>query len=303
MTKYLITGASGFIGSTFIEFLLRERKEAEIIGVGQSGARKDIDYKKIDLTDFSKTKEFIEKAKPNYIFHFAGAPGADEWEKLIDGNIKTTLSILEGAAATQGRAQEMKIFVIGSASEYGNPTQLPIKEDASVFPASRYGISMVCRTEIARGFASRGLQIFIGRLFNPIGPGLDEKYAAGSFAKQIKTIKEGKQKNQSEIFIGDPQVKRDFVDMDDACKAFLAIVEKGKSGEIYNICSGKSYKMEELLNFMLKEAKINPKINVDSSKMRNNQIREIKGSTEKISKDTGWVAKISLEESAKRMLV
>jgi len=293
MIKYLVTGCNGFIGKNFINFVKKTRKDVEIFGFGldPGSYASEIEYTPVELTDFDKTKERVREIKPDYIFHFAGVHSSDDLEKLMDGNVKTTISILEAAK----NLYNTKILVVGSAAEYGKPKELPVKETHELRPISNYGASMVRRSEVALMFAEEGVNVSIGRLFNPIGYGLGEKLALGAFAKQIEGIESGIQK---EIVVRDLSAKRDFIDIDDANKAFLAIAEKGNRGEAYNVCSGEAHTLREILDLMLKERAVQANI---VEKGEKSVIPEIYGSIEKIREHTDWKPRIAIQESIKKL--
>jgi GDP-4-dehydro-6-deoxy-D-mannose reductase len=167
-------------------------------------------------------------------------------------------------------------------------------------PLTRYGISMAARTAVAAGYAQLGCDVMVGRLFNPLGRGVSEGMAPGSFAKQVADIANGRA--HGPILVGNLDARRDFIDIEDASRAFLAIAEKGKTGEIYNVCSGKSHRIGELLELMMKQASVRAEIKVDQSRIRKNEVPDVYGSTTKITKDTDWKPRINLAESVGGML-
>ena len=299
MPSYLITGATGYIGGMFARFLRKARPKAEVLGIGRGKcAIEGMECLEIDLTDRAATADAVVDFSPDFIFHLAGVPYSEDWETLLAGNVKTTISVMEAA----GKCGKGRVVVVGSAAEYGRveSSDQPIKESQALKPLSRYGISMVCRSAITTGFASMGCDAILGRLFNPIGPGLGEHLALGSFAKQVKAIAAGRQ--NAEILVGNLKAKRDFIDTEDACRAFLAIAEKGRGGECYNICSGRSYALSSLLDMMLDVTDIEAEIRVDGGRIRKGEASDVRGSTEKISKDTGWKPQVPIEESVRRLL-
>ncbi|MFH0737386.1 MAG: NAD-dependent epimerase/dehydratase family protein [Candidatus Micrarchaeota archaeon] len=299
MPSYLVTGATGYIGGMFARFLRKERPRAEVLGIGRGRCGiGGMECLEIDLTDVKATEEAVSDFSPDFIFHLAGVPYSEDWGALLAGNVKTTISVLE-AAAKLGKG---RVVVVGSAAEYGRVegADLPIKETQALKPLSRYGISMACRGAITRGFSAMGCDAVLGRLFNPIGPGLGENFALGSFAKQIRAISSGTQK--AEMLVGNLKAKRDFIDTEDACRAFLALAEKGKRGEDYNICSGRSYVLSGLLDMMLKEMGLEAEIKVEQGRIRKGEVADVRGSTDKISKDTGWKPQVPIEESVRRLL-
>lgn len=306
MCAYLITGANGFVGRNFVELLARERPGSRMVGAGLGECTLSVpgfEYRKVDLADFAAAGALVADARPDFIFHFAGAPGAADWETLLKANIQTTVAVLE-AALKLGESEGRKpaVFVIGSAAEYGMPgkNELPFREARAPKPLTRYGMSMAARTSIASAYASLGCDVKAGRLFNPLGRGVPETMAPGAFAKQVAEIANGR--SHGPIVVGNLEAKRDFIDIEDASRAFLAIAEKGKPGEIYNVCSGKPHRLGELLEAMMKHASVRAEIKVDASRVRKNEVPEAYGTIAKITKDTGWKPRISFAESIGQML-
>jgi GDP-4-dehydro-6-deoxy-D-mannose reductase len=123
---------------------------------------------------------------------------------------------------------------------------------------------------------------------------MQDKFVLGSFLRQIK--------NKSKtITVGSiKDVYRDFIDIEDACEAFLTIAKKGYQGEVYNVCSGTSYELDDILHMMLEESGSKAKVKVDEKLVRKNDVKDITGSRAKL-RDLGWKPKISMEESVKRL--
>lgn len=293
MVRYLVTGASGFIGSNFIGYLKQHVPNAEIIGISKGKCEiVGIEYVDLDLAS-NYAIDKIKELAPDRIFHLAGAPKARDWQTLLSSNVATTINVLEAGMEIKG----VKIFVIGSAAEYGLPKKLPVSEEMKPMPITRYALSMVCRRIVVEGFAAR-CQVATGILFNPIGPGVGKGSAPGAFIEQLERVRAGE---IAKMMVGDLTMERDFIDIEDACRAFIAICEKGKTGESYNICSGVSHTIRELLEILMKKKGVKAKIITDQSRIDKNEIKKIYGSYEKIKMDTGWIPKISFEESVSRM--
>ncbi len=189
-------------------------------------------------------------------------------------------------------------MVVGSAAEYGRvkAKDLPIRETLSPKPVSRYSMSMVARSVLVQGYANLGVHAMVGRLFNPLFRNIGEHFAAGSFAKQIRFIAAGKEKGP--IKVGNLNAKRDFIDLEDASAAFLAIAHRGKAGEIYNVCTGRTYSMGQMFDEMIKAKTTD----VNGQGVRSNEVSEVVGSMEKIANQTGWKPRVSFEESVRRMM-
>jgi GDP-4-dehydro-6-deoxy-D-mannose reductase len=249
--------------------------------------------------DAEHTFRIIEEINPDYIFHLAGVIYTRDWEKLYLGNVKTTFNIMEGVKKAD---IPCRIIIPGSAAEYGRVpvADLPINEDQITNPVVPYGVAKLWQTTIAKYYASCRFDVVIGRMFNVIGPGAPEGLSVGAFANQLRKIKRGELPSQ--ISVGNLKPRRDFIDIVDACRGLIAIATKGKNGEIYNVCSGRSVSMEQVLRIMIQKAGVDVDVSVDPQRMKNSDIEDIFGSPDKISNTTGWRAEIELNESIAKLM-
>ena len=298
--KILITGIEGFIGRNFFHVLRGLSPTAQVYGIDKSfRGKKDFTAVPCDLNDKEQTIDVLSKIRPNYVFHLAGVPYSESWNSLYEGNVKTTVSLLESIKEV---GVPSRIVIIGSAAEYGfvPHDSLPVNEDTLLNPISLYGASMCGRTIVAMLYKNLGLDVIVGRVFNVLGPGLSEHSPVGSFAKQIAEAEKGDK--EPVIFTGRLDVRRDFVDIADVARALYLLALRGKAGEVYTICSGKSFSTEKILRLLLKNTRLSFKIVVEPSRIRKIDTPEIYGSYKKIKGDTGWHPTIPLEASLKRTL-
>lgn len=301
--KVIITGINGFLGINFLRFLQESEPSAKIFGLGRNlaGQKKDnISAIECDITNENHTKSIISEIKPDYIFHFAGIGNNNDWKKLFDSNVNTTISLLESIKNIE--SSKPRTIIIGSAAEFGQifPNLLPISEETPSNPISRYGVSMSWRAIVTRYYANIGLDVIYARIFNITGPGVSNLSPAGSFAEQIVQIEY--HNKEPVIYCGNLEPKRDFIDIKDVMNAIYLLALKGKSKETYNICSGKSIPIIDILNLLLQNSKFNIKITIDPSRVRQIDVLEVYGTHNKISIDTKWEPRISIEESLKETL-
>lgn len=290
----LVTGISGFIGSRLAVLLGETFPGVRIRGTSRTGTRGDSRVRVVDLLERDEIVALIEELRPDYIFHLAGVTHTQDIAELYRGNVRTTVNLLEAIRAFN---HPCRVIVPGSAAEYGQVRldDLPIREDKAPKPISAYGLAKVWQTTAAAFYASQGADIVIGRLFNIIGKGMSENFSVGAFAAQLKTIQRREAKSQ--IKVGNLAPKRDFLDIDDVSRALIALAEKGKPGEIYNVCSGVSISMAEVLKKLIDQIKVEVEVVVDPGKVRTVEIENSYGSHDKIKIATGWRPAISLDVS------
>jgi GDP-4-dehydro-6-deoxy-D-mannose reductase len=138
------------------------------------------------------------------------------------------------------------------------------------------------------------------RSFNHTGPGQREKFVLANFARQVAEIKRGRREPVMEV--GDLEICRDFLDVRDVCDAYVVLLKKGRSGETYNVCSGNSYRIRDLLDKMCELAGVKVNIRVDQSRLRPVDMPELRGDASKMKAHTGWSAKLDINETLKAML-
>jgi GDP-4-dehydro-6-deoxy-D-mannose reductase len=140
-----------------------------------------------------------------------------------------------------------------------------------------------------------GLPVMCVRTFNLLGPGLSPEMASSSFARQIALAEAiGR---PAVISTGSLDAKRDFVDVRDAVRAYELIARKGKPGEVYNVCSGRTVAVSECLSILLKQARVPVEAVLDPAKVQSNDVPIQIGSAEKLREAAGWSPRIALKKS------
>jgi len=294
MKRILITGVSGFIGNSLKEFIEESVPFFEVYGVDISLSKPTERYFKRDLNDRRALRDIVKRVSPHYIFHLAGLTNKEDPHKLLSANIFSTYNLLDSLLDLKNI--KTRIIVPGSAAEYGRVSQknMPVKETCSLKPINFYGYIKMYQTLLALSFCKKGLDVVVGRIFNIIGWGSPKKLVIGNFACQIALIEKGRKRGKIES--KDLNSKRDFLDIQDVCSALVAIAKKGKRGEIYNICSGKSQKIREMLDGLMKISNCR-KHTTKFSPKSSSEVKGIRGSNKKIRKDTGWIPKVKITES------
>lgn len=296
--KIIITGINGFVGKNFLQVLLEKSPNAEVYGIDRSfNTAQHFTHVKCDLDQKEKLKNILFEISPDYIFHFAGTAYANDWDTLFSANVKSTLNLLESAKELTSNP---RIIIIGSAAEYGIVEKIPVAETAPPNPASLYGASMSCRTNIAMAYKNIGCNIVVGRVFNTTGAGVTSLTPVGSFAKQVAEIEKGLKK--AEVCAGNLIPERDFIDIEDVSRAFYFLALKGNKSGIYNICSGKPHSIATILNKYMGLSHRKFQIICDPALLRENDISVIYGDNRKIRDETGWKPEIGLHESLRRTL-
>lgn len=298
MKKLLILGADGFLGRHIIDYVQTTCK-CEII---KADIHKDRPLRTdhLDITSYKDVFYFLNKTRPEIIVNSSGIFNPADYELMYKVNCLGSINIFESVLKI--KKWSPKVFIIGSAAEYGQVKKnaLPVKESFPLSPLSHYGISKAAQTHNAIHYFGKGLRIYVGRVFNMIGDGLSDTFAPSSFARQIAEIELGLRGDV--IKVGNIESKRDFVDVSDVVKAVFAILKKGREGEIYNICSGRSYSLKDIINNLREISKAEFRVQTESTRVKPFDVPDIYGAYAKLKKDTGWCPAVPIESSLSNML-
>ena len=309
--KVLITGITGFVGSHLADFLLT-KENIEVYGIKRWRSRTEnvqhlegrIILEECDLRDASSVRKVIEEVKPDQIFHLAGQSHVPtSWhapEETISTNIMAELNILE---TVRQIGINPWIQIAGSSEEYGmtHEDELPIKETNPLRPLSPYAVSKVSQDLLGyQYFMSYGLNIVRTRGFNHTGPRRPSVFVCSDFAKQIVEIEKGL--HDPTIYVGSLETKRDFTDARDMVRGYWLALEKGIPGEVYNICSGRGYKIGKILDVLLGMTSNRIKVKKEPARMRPSDVPVLVGDSTKFRKQTGWKPEIPFEKTLKDIM-
>lgn len=309
MEKILITGFSGFVNQYLLAHLATLEKEYTIYGITRNKVslpnyhNLKIELFEADLKDAALLKSIIAKVNPDTIIHLASDSSvAYSWQHPIESFQNNTNIFLHLSEAVRLLDLPCRILSIGSSEQYGivSSDLLPLKESSPLNPISPYAVSRVSQEMLSKIYADGyGLDIVMSRSFNHIGAGQKETFVISSFAKQITELKLGRRKS---IEVGNIDIIRDFLDVDDVVKAYICLVEKGVKGQVYNICSGKGYSLKELIEKMMQLAGISSEYVINTQLIRPSDNPIIIGCNQKIKQECNWEPGIPIEESLSRIL-
>jgi len=303
--KLLITGGLGFIGSHLVDSLSKKNHKIKILTKTLSkknnikNSYDKVEIEKIDLTNFKRLGQIIEKFKPDIIIHLAGntshTKSFEEPLEDIDSNSKTTLFMLE-------KIRELGLsckFVLGSTFiVIGKPTKLPVTESTPCNPTTIYGTNKLASEHFCKIYHDvYGLDTVIFRITNSYGPReqvISTKNAVNFLIYEASNRKEINIYNKGKFF-------RDFIYIDDVVSGINVILKKGKSGELYWISSGKKTWFYEFANILEKNTNCKvvypktptytKKVDVGNFIVNNAKLRKL-----------GWSPKISINVGIKKTL-
>jgi GDP-4-dehydro-6-deoxy-D-mannose reductase len=294
--KALITGVSGFVGRHLAHQLLKDGWQVFGFDRRRAGAGKNVYVG--DLMDRHALTKAMEECRPDAVFHLAGLIKSPRPEALYHANLVGTVTVLESVMELPYRPV---MIVASSSAVYGSGFgSRPITERFKARPTTHYAMSKLTQEFVAlRYFDSFQLPVIIIRMFNLLGPGQSPDLACSAFARQIALAETN---GDNEIVTGHLKNHRDFVDVRDAVRAFALLAEKGKSGQMYNVCSGRAVLMRKCLDVMLSRSPRQFKVRVDAAKIQKNDIPIQIGDARKLNQLTGWQPQIPLKQSLSDLL-
>lgn len=312
--KYLITGFSGFVSAHFLDLLNRTDPGALVIGVDRSPAEFStaslknlaVEFQAVDLLNRNDTDILLHKFQPDYILHFASVSSvAQSWLTPLDSFVNNTNIFLNLVEQVRKLKLKCRILSVGSSEEFGevNEQELPLTENHPLKPLSPYAVARVAQEMLSKIYADGyGMDIIMTRSFNHIGPGQKDIFVISSFARQLVEMATNPLRANL-ITVGNLAIVRDFVDVRDVVRAYLLLLKEGRSGEIYNVCSGTGVQLEEILYQMAGILGIQIHTKVNPELIRPNDNKKIIGSYHKIKNELGWSPEINLRQSLEDILL
>lgn len=314
----IITGITGQDGAYLSQFLLK--KNYQVIGLIRKDAPENffgleylvikdrIVFKKCNLLDFSEIKRVLTEFQPCEVYNLAAQSSVglsfEKPHETINFNILSVLNILEAIKKVN---KKIKFYQASTSDMFGNIDKLPVTENSVIHPASPYGISKATGHWMTVNYReSYNLFACCGILFN------HESYlrADNFFVKKvIRTAIDIKNGKQSELRVGDIDLKRDFGYAPDYVKAMWLMLQQEKPKD-FLVCSGESIALREIIDYVFDKLEIDKnKIVIDKTLFRPKDIKNIYGSNKKAKKELGWeydktffeVLDILIEEETKNL--
>ncbi len=304
--KAIITGATGFVGRYLADYF-NSVGSYQLYGTtynepapSEANLRKFAALHDLDVRDKAAVHHLIESTAPDVIIHLAAQTHVptsynDPWA-THETNIRGTLNILE--AVRLCNLMQTRVLIISSAHVYGavKPDALPIRENQPFNPGDPYSVSKVAQDALGlQYFNAYGLNVVRVRPFNHTGPGQTTQFVIPNFAMQIAEIEAGLK--PPELQVGNLEAERDFCDVRDVVRAYHLLTTQGQPGAVYNICSGKAYRLKTLVEQMIALSGQSIEIKIDPSRFRPLDAPIVYGDYSALHHDTGWQPEIPMEQT------
>ncbi len=305
MKKGLVIGAAGFVGNYLIDEMCAKGMEVYATKLPQENL--DNPQAKIydlDIMDKDAIVALLFEVRPDYIFHLAAQSSVGlAWKNpglTIDVNIKGSINLMD---AVRELFYKPRVLLIGSGEEYGHirPEETPIREDNLLRPGNIYAATKACQNMIGNIYSNAyDMELMMVRAFNHIGPGQAPMFVVSDFCKQVAEIEKGLK--EPVMKVGNLAAKRDFTDVRDVVKAYVALMEKGQAGETYNVGSGNAKTIRDILDLIVSMSDVKINVEIDANKIRPVDVPIIEADIRKINEVTGWKPQIRLEQTIKETL-
>ena len=298
MKKILLTGGGGFVGGHLAAGLtLRGHKVFRADRPCVAG--NDPALLPMELSDEASLRQLLEKVRPDVIFHLAAQPMVPlSWKEpvmTVDTNITGSLRLFMLAAEIVPSA---RFIFIGSGEEYGVGCDLehPFEETTVCKPLNPYAASKFAAGIVLEQLAERNGTDFIHiRPFNHFGPGQREGFVTSDFCAQIARIEAGLQPPLMRI--GCLEAMRDLSTVSDVISAYITLAEAPKHKHtIYNVCSGIPRRIQEVLDCLLANAKVEIQTEIDPERYRKPENPILYASNERIKREFNWTPVMSFSD-------
>jgi GDP-4-dehydro-6-deoxy-D-mannose reductase len=287
--KVWVTGAGGFVGARLVARL-------RALGHEASGADREV-----DVSDPLAVREALAAAAADAVVHLAGVTFVPHAEAdpgvAFRVNTLGTQHVLAGALEAVPRA---RVLVVSTAAVYGTapPGAPPFDEASPLRPHDAYGRTKAAADLLAGVAAARGQDVVRARPFNHTGAGRPDHFVESSFARQLAEIEA--RRREPVLRVGNLDSRRDFLHVADVIDAYAALLDAGVPAGIYNVASGASCTMREVLDRLLARSRAAPRIEVDPARFRPTDASC--GTASKLAAATGWSPRRSLDDTLAELL-
>lgn len=281
MSRILVTGAGGFVGCALASRL--EQTGHSVIALRSSDGR---------IEDPQTWRSFRSDGI-GWVFHLAGKTFVpDSWDDPV-GFLGT--NALGAANALEFCRLHSVPLTYVSAYVYGQPRSLPIREDAPVQPNNPYALSKRTAEMLCEFYScTHGVPVAVIRPFNVYGHGQDERFLIPRVVKQALF--------DEAIRVDDLRPKRDYIFAEDLVEALLLTMKAPRGFSVYNIGSGVSLSVQQVIDFVQQAARTNKKV-VCNNRVRPNEMNDVVADISRAQEVLGWHPRHSFEQGIAIMVV
>lgn len=300
--RVLVFGATGFAGRYLVDELRRRgctvegaaRRVDDLAEPRHPLALDGVTLHPCDVTEPEQVRAVLDATRPDAVVLLSGLaspPAASrDPRQAYAVHAMGAVNLLEAVASSPG---PIRVLVVTSSEAYGSTGihASPLDEDAALRPTTIYAASKAAADLAAGAFATaRGVDVIRVRPFNHTGPGQRFDFVCPDFAAQVAAIAAGRRAPVIEV--GNLEVRRDFLDVRDVVRGYADALERGRRGEIYNLCSGHAITIRSILDDLCALAGIQPEVRVLAERHRPAEVPSYWGSGARASAILRWVPNI-----------
>ncbi|MDD5433189.1 MAG: NAD-dependent epimerase/dehydratase family protein [Candidatus Pacebacteria bacterium] len=296
MSKVLVTGGAGFIGSHLVDKLVEMGHHVLVLDNLVNGKREKVnpkaEFHQIDICDFETMSLYFKDI--DYVFHLAALPrvplSIEDPVGTSKVNISGTINVLEAGKRTGVK----RVINTSSSAVYGNQDKQPLQENMTPNPISPYGLQKWVGEKFSKIYSELyGLPVVSVRPFNVFGPGIDVDSGYSSVLGRFLKLNS---QNKPLTIDGDGEQTRGYCFVVDLVEAFILAMgsQKIKGGEVINAGSDKAYSINYLAGLIGGEKIYGPE--------RPGDIRHTKADISNAKELLGWEPKMSFDEGVKRTI-
>ena len=284
--RAFVTGGRGFVGPWLGRHLADAGDEVVIASPT------------LDVTDGPAVRQAVRDARPDVIYHLAAQSSVKKsWDAPAETFGVNAMGTVQVLSAVQACSPETRVVLVSSVEVYGEVAErdLPITEEAPLRPATPYAASKAAAEMAAiQAHLGWGLDVLRARPFNHTGPGQETRFFVPNMARQIV---EADRSGAAELLTGNLAVARELLDVRDVVRAYRLLAERGVRGEVYNICTGRSVVLDQVVRMLLDLAGSDLKVTTDPSRLRPVDLKDLRGDPSRLRQATGWQPHYTLEQT------
>jgi len=303
MKRILVTGCSGFLGGHLIR-RLADGPGVEIFGLTEveDFTSAHCGVQRCDIRDGDAVEAVVAKVRPDVIYHLAAVANVGfSWKHprlTYEVNFIGSANLVAAAART---VPDVRLLLLSSAELYGPAGSEPIREETGVTVRNPYALSKLAMEMVGDMYATIDhLDILKIRAFNFTGPGQNRQFVSSDFAHQIVEIERGRR--EALIRVGNLEAVRDISDVRDVCRYLTVLADRGAGGEIYNLCSGRSVAIDDILQILLGLSPTSIRVEVEAERLRPVDVPVLTGDCRKIRDGFGLKPCYTLEQTLEDLL-
>jgi len=290
--RALITGLRGFTG----RYLARDLEAAgfEVFGIAHGQESGGQGVYTADLGDRQRLQQVVTEVRPQVVAHLAAISFVAHGDAaaIYRTNVVGTRNLLEALAGLP--TPPTAVLLASSANIYGNASADVIGETEIAQPANDYGVSKLAMEYLARLWMEQ-LPIIVARPFNYTGVGQADNFLLPKIVSHYR-------RRASLIELGNLDVARDFSDVRTVAQAYTRLLQQAPAGQTFNICSGKAYTLQEILDMLAELAGYRIDVRVNPAFVRASEVKTLTGNPDKLRACIGALAQISLRDTLAWML-